>query len=90
VQALVERGMMELRFPNVEGYVMELRQHKVRCDVSKVEPLTIRPTEHPTQVYVQPQVGIKDAGTRFGRPFALVQTRPRGVLRPAPPPDDPL
>ena len=71
VQALVERGMMEMRFPNVEGYVMELRQHKVRCDIAKVEPLTIKPTDFPTQVYVQPQVGIKDAGQRGSGDFAL-------------------
>jgi type III restriction enzyme len=71
VQALVERAMMEMRFPNVEGYVMELRQHKVRCDVAKVEPLTIKPTEFPTQVYVQPQVGIKDTGQRGSGDFAL-------------------
>jgi type III restriction enzyme len=71
VQALVERGMMEMRFPNVDGYVMELRQHKVRCDIAKVEPLTIKPTDFPTQVYVQPQVGIKDAGQRGSGDFAL-------------------
>jgi type III restriction enzyme len=71
VQALVERGMMEMRFPNADGYVMELRQHRVRCDIAKVEPLTIKPTDFPTQVYVQPQVGIKDAGQRGSGDFAL-------------------
>jgi type III restriction enzyme len=73
VQALVERGMMELRFPNVDGYVMELRQPKVRCDVIKVEPLVMRPTDHPTQVYVQPQVGIKEAGQRGSGDFELAK-----------------
>lgn len=63
--------MMEMRFPNVDAYVMELRQHKVRCDIAKVEPLTIKPTDFPTQVYVQPQVGIKDAGQRGSGDFAL-------------------
>jgi len=72
VQALVERQGMELRFPNVDGYVMELRQHKIRCDVSKVEPLSIRPTEHPTQLYVQPQVGVRD-GTPISTSFEPVQ-----------------
>jgi type III restriction enzyme len=71
VQALVERATMEMRFPNVEGYVMELRQHKVRCEIAKVEPIAIRPTEFPTQVYVQPQVGIKDKGQRGSGDFAL-------------------
>jgi len=71
VQAVIERGMMEMRFPNVDGYVMELRQHRVRCDIAKVEPLTIKPTDFPTQVYVQPQVGIADAGQRGSGDFAL-------------------
>ncbi len=72
VQALVERQVMELRFPNVDGYVMELRQHKIRCDVSKVEALSILPTEHPTQLYVQPQVGVRD-GTPISTSFEPVQ-----------------
>jgi type III restriction enzyme len=72
VQALVERGGMEQRFPNVDGYVMELKQHKIRCDVTKVEPLSIRPTEHPTQLYVQPQVGVRD-GTPVSTSFEPVQ-----------------
>jgi type III restriction enzyme len=71
VQALVERAAMELRFPNVEGYVMELHQHRVRCDISKVEPVVIKPTDFPTQVYVQPQVGIKEMGQRGSGDFAL-------------------
>jgi len=72
VQALVERAGMEQRFPNVDGYVMELKQHKIRCDVTKVEPLSIRPTEHPTQLYVQPQVGVRD-GTPVSTSFEPVQ-----------------
>lgn len=72
VQALTGRAVLEQRFPNVDGYVMELRQHRIRCDVSKVEPLAIKPTEHPTQLYVQPQVGVRD-GTPVSTSFEPVQ-----------------
>ena len=70
VQALPERLAMEMKFPNVDGYVMELRQHCIRCDVRTVEPLRIQPTEHPTQVYVQPQVGVRE-GQKGTASFAL-------------------
>lgn len=70
VQALPERAAMEIKFPNVDSYVMELRQHRIRCDIRSVEPLSIQPTEHPTQVYVQPQVGVRE-GQKGTASFAL-------------------
>lgn len=36
VKALPERAAMEIRFPNVESYVFELKRNPVRCDLPKV------------------------------------------------------
>jgi len=67
VAALPERAAFEMRFPNVDGYVLELHEHKIRCDVANVEPLEIQPATVPTAVFVQPQVGIREgAGTGAG------------------------
>lgn len=60
VRALPERSGFEMRFPNVEGYVLELKQNLVRCDWSKVETLSIQPLEVPLQLFVQPQVGVRE------------------------------
>ncbi|HEY3899670.1 MAG TPA: DEAD/DEAH box helicase family protein [Chthoniobacter sp.] len=60
VKALPERAAMEIRFPNVEGYVFELKRNHVRCDLPKVEALRIRPMQNPMQVFVQPQVGVRE------------------------------
>jgi type III restriction enzyme len=60
VKALPERASMEMRFPNVEGYVMDLKKHSIVCDVAKVGGLEIESMKHPTQVFVQPQVGVKE------------------------------
>jgi type III restriction enzyme len=54
---------------------IELRQHKIRCDVAKVEPLEIKPTAVPTQVFVQPQVGIKEGMLMSGAFETVRQTR---------------
>ncbi|MDR0351882.1 MAG: DEAD/DEAH box helicase family protein [Opitutaceae bacterium] len=75
ISALPERAAFELRFPNVDGYVLELRQHKIRCDVAKVEALEIKPTTVPTQVFVQPQVGIKEGALMSGAFETVRQTR---------------
>nr|WP_170157022.1 DEAD/DEAH box helicase family protein [Roseimicrobium gellanilyticum] len=62
VRALPERAGFEMRFPNVEGYVLELRKNLIRCDWNKVQPLSIQPMEVPLQLFVQPQVGVRDGG----------------------------
>ncbi|MDB6140385.1 MAG: hypothetical protein JWO94_3457 [Verrucomicrobiaceae bacterium] len=62
VRALSERAGFEIRFPNVEGYVLELRQNLVRCNWSEVQPLSIQPMDVPLQLFVQPQVGIREGG----------------------------
>ena len=59
VQALAERAAWEIRFPNVEGYVLDLSDPEIECDVATVESLKIRPIDTPTSVFVMPQVGIR-------------------------------
>lgn len=59
VRALPERAHMTIRFPIVEGYVMDLKQNLITADIDAIEKVTIRPIETPTEVFVQPQVGIK-------------------------------
>ena len=60
VKALPERVAMEIRFPNVESYVMELKRNRVRCDLPGVEELRIQTMQNPLSVFVQPQVGVRE------------------------------
>lgn len=59
VKALPERAHMEIRFPVVDGFVMDMRRAKVRCDVERLEPVVILPQTTPTEVFVMPQVGVR-------------------------------
>lgn len=59
VQALDERAGWEIRFPNVEGYVLDLSEPEIECDVATVESLKIRPIDTPTSLFVMPQVGVR-------------------------------
>jgi len=72
VRALSNRAAMEIKFPNVEGYVLELQKNIVRCNMSKVEPLAIQVMRNPNQVFVQPQVGIRE-GAPGTIGFELIQ-----------------
>ena len=60
VKALDERSGWEIRFPVVEGYVLDLTEPEIECDVAKVEMTKIRPIDTPTSVFVMPQVGVKE------------------------------
>jgi type III restriction enzyme len=88
VRALPNRAAMEIKFPNVEGYVLELRKNIVRCDMSKVEPLSIQVMRNPNQVFVQPQVGIREGApgsvgfelVRHDRDEYYAQTHEQTVL----------
>jgi type III restriction enzyme len=60
VMALPERASLELKFPNVEGFVFQLNREYIKCDVSRVEPIEIKVTSAPNQIYVQPLVGLQD------------------------------
>jgi type III restriction enzyme len=59
IRALDERAGWEIRFPNVEGYVIDLTDPEIECDVATVESLKIRPIDTPTSVFVMPQVGVR-------------------------------
>jgi type III restriction enzyme len=72
VRALPSRVAMEIKFPNVEGYVLELKKNIVRCDMAKVEPLSIQVMRNPNQVFVQPKVGIHE-GAPGTLGFELIQ-----------------
>lgn len=60
VRALPEREGWEIRFPRVDGYVLDLSDPEVECDVKSVEPLKIEPMHTPTSLFVMPQVGIRE------------------------------
>jgi type III restriction enzyme len=74
VRALPERAAMALRFPVVEGFIVDLKRNWVSCDVEQVERLRLDPVQNPTAAFVRPQVGYAigspSAQTGFG--FELV------------------
>ena len=72
--ALPERRAFEIRFPVVEGYVVQLTRNRVTCDVQAVEPLTLDPARTPTAAFIRPQVGyqIGHPGTHGGFGFETV------------------
>lgn len=57
VVAMPERAAFEIRFPVVEGYVVDLQQHAVVCDVDAMEETRLNPIEMPTAAFLRPQVG---------------------------------
>ncbi len=74
VLAMPERAAFEMRFPVVEGFVVDLQRHLVRCDVDAVERIKLDPWTMPTAAFVRPQVGyaIGLPGTQTGFGFDLV------------------
>lgn len=74
VMALPERKALEIRFPVVEGYVVDLKRNLVKCEVPKVEKTTLDPWTTPTAAFVRPQVGyqVGHPGAQTGFGFDLV------------------
>lgn len=72
VMALPERAGLEIKFPNVEGYVFQLNREYIKCDVSRVESVDIKVTTAPNQIFVQPLVGLQ-AGVIGGANFESVE-----------------
>ena len=74
VMALPERRAFEIRFPVVEGYVVQLTRNRVTCNVQAVEPLKLDPARTPTAAFIRPQVGyqIGHPGTHGGFGFETV------------------
>ena len=59
IKALPERNALEIRFPVVEGYVVDLKHHHIRCDVKTMERIKLDPSNTPTAAFVRPQVGYQ-------------------------------
>lgn len=70
VMAMPERKGFEIRFPIVEGYLVDLQRSLIKCDVAKVERTRLDPWTTPTAAFVRPQVGYQighpSAQTGFG------------------------
>jgi type III restriction enzyme len=56
VQALDERKHLEITWPRVEGFVVDVRQ-RIKCDVDKVPRLSVSPSIEPTSVVIRSQMG---------------------------------
>lgn len=65
VRALQERKDLEITFPRIEGYVVDVRQ-RIRVDWEKLPYLVIAPQIEPTEIVAKPSVGY-----RIGRPDRL-------------------
>ena len=74
VMPLPERKAFEIRFPIVEGYVVDLKRNIVKCDVGQVERIGLDPWNTPTAAFVRPQVGyqVGHPGAHTGFGFELV------------------
>lgn len=75
VQALASRKELEITFPRVEGYVLDVKQ-RVRCNLEKVPSLTIGPQLEPTEVVIKTQTGwVEKAGraTSIGAPETVTR-----------------
>jgi type III restriction enzyme len=57
--ALPGRIQFEIRFPVVEGYVVDLKRNLIHCDVSQVERTGLDPWNTPTAAFIRPQVGYQ-------------------------------
>jgi type III restriction enzyme len=65
VRALPERKHLEITFPRVEGYIVDVRS-RIRLNLEDIPYLEIDPDSEPTEVTVKPAVGY-----RIGRPDRL-------------------
>ena len=74
VLALPERAAFEIRFPVVEGFVVDLQRNLVRCDVDEMHVITLDPSATPTAAFVRPQVGyaVGTPGQQLGFGFEIV------------------
>jgi type III restriction enzyme len=76
VQALEERKHMAIEWPRVEGFVVDVRQ-RLRCDVSKVPILAVRPSIEPTEVTVKSQMGWVTGKVGFHNTTGTLETLTR-------------
>lgn len=73
VWAVPDRKEMEIRFPVVEGYVFQMTRGLLRCDVDKIDALTINPKLEPTSTFLLPTAGYRDTATASADPFQFVK-----------------
>ena len=70
VLALPARAAFDIRFPVVEGFVVDLQRHRVVCDVDAMQVTQLDPWSVPTAAFVRPQVGyavgVPSAQSGFG------------------------
>ena len=59
IMALPGRKQFEIRFPIVEGYVVDLKRDLIQCNVHQVERIGLDPWSTPTAAFVRPQVGYQ-------------------------------
>ena len=59
IYAMEERAAFELRMPNVEGYVYELKEHGIDCDIDSLEPMVINKVA--ARVWLAPTRGVNDS-----------------------------
>ncbi len=73
VVALPERAAFTIRFPVVEGFVVDLVSHRIVCDVAAMERLRLDPVDNPTAAFIRPQVGyaVGTPGQQTGFGFEL-------------------
>jgi type III restriction enzyme len=71
VRSLPERSHLSIRFPIVVGYVIALRQNLIRAAVASIEPIVLEPDQHPTAVFVKPQVSYQTGSPRNDAGFEV-------------------
>jgi len=59
IYAMEERADYEIRMPNVESYVYELRDQGIKCDVDSLEKMVI--DKAPAKVWLMPTRGVNDS-----------------------------
>jgi type III restriction enzyme len=59
IMAMPGRKQFEIRFPIVEGYVVDLKRDLIKCDVSQVERTGLDPWSIPTATFIRPQVAYQ-------------------------------
>lgn len=58
IYAVEERSSYEIRMPNVERYVYELRDRGIKCNMNSLEPLVVDQT--PGEVWLKPTRGYQE------------------------------
>jgi type III restriction enzyme len=61
VWAVSDREEFEIRFPIVDGYIFKTNKGLLRCDVDKIEPVTIDPKLEPPTTSVKEATGYNAA-----------------------------